>query len=193
MIHGSHLRPRTRGEGAHSLEIGLKVDEASSPPDTGKPQLRQLARSDDMLRGPWAIIRYMSEGFRRGDIVCMRDADGRPRFLHNAAGVIPAGSILLTGTPGGTAIREPDLLAKAELFLRGGFSIPGARRVFVEELESDIGTSLYLQPGDRVEGWVESLGRQRWPVVADTAREPYGVMATGACDPGTMPHPVAEE
>ena len=121
----------------------------------------------------------------------MRDADGHPRFLHTAAGIIPAGSILLTGTPGGTAIREPGLLRKAEIFLRGGLSLAGARRVFIEDAERDIADSDYLQAGERVDSWVEFLGRQRWQVVVARDREPYGISSTAACGPGISIRPVS--
>jgi hypothetical protein len=135
----------------------------------------------------------MSETLARGKIICMRDAYGNPRYLHDADGVIPAGSLILTGTPGGTAIRKPGLLHKAELFLRGGFSLEAARQIFVEDAEHDIGATAYLEGGDRVESWVEYLGRQRWSVVADAEREPYGISGAGACEPGSRPHPVSDK
>ena len=197
MVHGRHLRPRTRDEGEHSLEIGAVVSQlrpADEPPDGEMPfgEERQLSTTDAMLRGPWAIARHLSEMFRRGDIICMRDANGHPRFLHTADGVIPAGSIILTGTPGGTAIREPRLVEKAGLFVRGGLSVQGARKAFIEELEQNIAGSPYLEVGDKVESWVESLGRQRWSVQADAERRPYGVDTSGACEPDTRPQPLPQ-
>jgi len=189
MVHGSQLRPRTMNEGDHSLRIGLEVYEAVASP--GNVQSRQLAGTDAMLRGPWAIVRYMSETLAKGKIICMRDAYGNPRYLHDADGVIPAGSLILTGTPGGTAIRKPGLLHKAELFLRGGFSLEGARQLFVENAEQDIGATAYLEGGDRVESWVEHLGRQRWSVEVDAERELYGIGSSGACEPSSRPHPVS--
>ena len=191
MVHGRQLRPRTMNEGDHNLGLGLEVYEATASP--GNVQSRQLASTDAMLRGPWAIVRYMSETLAKGNIICMRDAYGNPRYLHDANGVIPAGSLILTGTPGGTAIRKPGLLHKAELFLRGGFSLEGAREIFVEDAEQDIGATAYLESGDRVESWVEYLGRQRWSVVADAEREPYGIDSAGACEPGSRPHPVSNK
>ena len=110
MVHGRHLRPRTRSEGDHVLRLGLEVHEAA--PISVLTRGRQSAGTDEMLRGPWAIVQHMSRTLRRGTIVCMRDASGEPRFVHNAKGVIPAGSIILTGTPGGTAIREPSAAAQ---------------------------------------------------------------------------------
>ena len=176
-------------EGEHSLRIGLEVDEAADSP--GNESTRQLSSTDAMLRGPWGIVRYLSQMLERGEIVCMRDAYGNPRYLHDARGVIPAGSVILTGTPGGTAIREPGLWYSAGLFFRGGLSVDGARRIFVEDSEHDVGTTAYLEGGDRVESWIEHLGRQRWSVVADAEREAYGIGSTGACEPGSRPHPVS--
>ena len=177
-------------EGEHSLRIGLEVYEALASP--GNQQSRQLAVTDAMLRGPWSIVRHMSQMLARENIICMRDAYGNPRYLHDADGVIPAGSLILTGTPGGTAIREPGLWYKAELFLRGGFSLDAARQIFVEDAEHDIGTTAYLEGGDRVESWIEHLGRQRWSVVADAERKAYGTNSTGACEPGSRPHPLSD-
>jgi 2-keto-4-pentenoate hydratase/2-oxohepta-3-ene-1,7-dioic acid hydratase in catechol pathway len=191
MVRGSQLRPRTMNEGDHSLRIGLEVYEAAASP--GNEQSRQLADTDAMLRGPWGIVRYMSETLARGNIICMRDAYGNPRYLHDADGIIPAGSLILTGTPGGTAIREPGLFYKVGLFLRSGFSLEAARQIFVEDAEHDIGTTAYLEGGDRVESWIEHLGRQRWSVVADAEREPYGVGSTGTCESGSRPHPVSDQ
>jgi 2-keto-4-pentenoate hydratase/2-oxohepta-3-ene-1,7-dioic acid hydratase in catechol pathway len=192
MVHGRHLRPRARDEGEHSLEIGAVVLQVQPSEETPVGELpfgeeRQLSTTDAMLRGPWAIVRYLSDTFRRGEVVCMRDASGQPRFVHNAGGVIPAGSIILTGTPGGTAIREPRLLEKAESFVFGGFTVQGARKAFIEDVEENIAESAYLEAGDRVESWVESLGQQRWSVVADPDPRPYGVEASGACESGSQP------
>jgi 2-keto-4-pentenoate hydratase/2-oxohepta-3-ene-1,7-dioic acid hydratase in catechol pathway len=197
MVHGRHLRPRTRNEGEDSLEIGAAVSQLrpADEPSVGEMPFgeeRQLSTTDAMLRGPWAIVRLLSEMFRRGDIVCMRDANGHPRFIHDGDGVIPAGSIILTGTPGGTAIREPRLVEKAGLFVRGGLSVQGARKAFIEDLEQDIAGSPYLEIGDKVESWVESLGRQRWSVEADAERRPHGVDTNGACEPGTRPQPIPQ-
>lgn len=190
MVHGRQLRPRTMGEGKHRLQIGLEVHESSAGP--GRVQSRQLSDTGAMLRGPWAIVRHMSKLLARGEVICMRDAFGNPRYLHNAEGVIPAGSLILTGTPGGTAIRKPDLWYKAKLFMRGGFSLEGARQIFAEDAERNVSTSAYLEEGDRVESWVEQLGRQRWPVVVDKEAEPYAAAGgSGACEPGSRPHAVS--
>ena len=191
IVHGRQLQPRTVNEGEHNLQIGLEVYERVASP--GYSENRQLADTSAMLHGPWGIVRYISEMLEQGEVVCMRDAFGKPRYLHNADDVIPAGSLILTGTPGGTAIREPGLMYKAELFLRGGFSLDGARQVFVEDSEEQIDEAAYLQDGDRVGGWIEHLGRQRWSVAVDVDGEPYGELDTGACEPGSQPQSVLSQ
>ncbi len=191
MVHGTHLRPRTASEGERSLRLRLGIREIMpcNGCDTPKYQTR-IAQSDttgSMLNGPWRIVQHLSARYRQGSVVCMRDADGRPRFIHDADGIIPAGSIILTGTPGGTAIREPGVFGKVALFVRGGLSVDGARREFVKRSERRIGDSGYLEPGDRVETWIEQLGRQRWTVVKSERREPYGIVADGRCPADAAP------
>ena len=93
----------------------------------------------------------------------------------------------MTGTPGGTAITAPGLLDSLALFVTGGFSVEGAKREFVAESEENVDQSSYLEAGDVVESWIEELGRQRWTVVEDASREPYGVDASGACPADAFP------
>jgi 2-keto-4-pentenoate hydratase/2-oxohepta-3-ene-1,7-dioic acid hydratase in catechol pathway len=188
MIHGRHLQPRSMDAGQHTLQLGLTVFDKKRGTETFTAQTRQLSATDAMLHGPWAIIQLMSETLLGNDIICMRDADGRPRFVHDARGIIPAGSIILTGTPGGTAIQEPGLFEKLELFVRGGFSTQGAREIFIVNAEQHIDESKYLQTGDRVESWVQYLGRQRWPVLTGDVGRTYGIPGDdGHCPPGSHP------
>ena len=111
----------------------------------------------------------------------MRDAGGVPRYLHDARGVVPAGSIVLTGTPGGTAVQAPGLLERARLFVLGGFSVDGARARFVEENRSAAPRRGYLEPGERVDTRVVGLGRQRWEVVEGLPATVFGKDVSGAC------------
>ncbi len=187
MVHGKYLRPLVGDEGERRLQLMLRVNEARLGKEATTSTIRQRATTDAMLRNPWEILMEISASFQSGQITCMQDAEGRPRFLHDADGIIPAGSIILTGTPGGTAIQRPGLLERMGLFLRGGFSIEGAKKTFVRELEHNVANSAYLKPGDQVEGSVQYLGRQRWPVVSNSRREPYGVNTTGACSPADRP------
>jgi 2-keto-4-pentenoate hydratase/2-oxohepta-3-ene-1,7-dioic acid hydratase in catechol pathway len=181
MIHGRHLQPLAPGEGHERLELELLVRE----PDRGQlavlSQRLQYSATDRMILGPWKIVQTLAARYREGMRSCMRDAGGEPRYTHTREGIIPAGSIILTGTPGGTAIQEPGPLDKLDLFLRGGLSISGARQLMVRDSESHIEESHYLQPGNQVETAITLLGRQRWGVVADAEPLHYGIDAPGDC------------
>ena len=123
----------------------------------------------------------------------MRDASGAPRYTHTPTGIIPAGSIILTGTPGGTAIQAPGPLEKVDLFLRGGFSIAGARQLMIADSEDHLQDSRYLEPGDQVETTITRLGQQRWAVTADKALSPYGIDASADCSTDVnIPLPATE-
>jgi len=186
LVHGRHLQPLAPGEGRDRLELGLLVREPPSQSRAGRSRRLQDSATDRMILGPWRIVQTLAARYRQGIRTCMRDAGGESRHTHTPEGILPAGSLILTGTPGGTAIREPDLLDKIDLFLRGGLSIPGARRQLIEDSESALQDSRYLEPGDRVETWISGLGRQRWGVVAAAEPQRYGIDAPGDCriDPG---------
>jgi 2-keto-4-pentenoate hydratase/2-oxohepta-3-ene-1,7-dioic acid hydratase in catechol pathway len=186
MIHGRYLQPLAPNEGRDRLELGLLVREPPTVKQPSRSRRLQAATTDRMILGPREIVQMLAARYRQGIRTCMRDAGGTPRYTHTPAGTIPAGSIILTGTPGGTAIREPGPLEKLDLFLRGGLSIPGARQQLIVDSESRLQDSRYLEPGDRVETWISGLGRQRWSVVANAEAERYGTDAPGDChiDPG---------
>ena len=182
MIHGRYLQPRTAAEGNEILDLTLTVEEAAQG---GRPaRTRRLQSSDTgrMILGPWQIIRLLVSRHQQGLRTCMRDADGVPRYTQTAAGIIPAGSLVLTGTPGGTAIQAPGLLGKLDLFVRGGFSPGGARQQMIEDSEEHIQDGRYLEPGDQVETAITSLGQQQWRISRETTLPPYGIDAPGDCN-----------
>ncbi len=181
MIHGRHLQPLAPGEGRDRLELELLVQEPAMGEQATRTRRRQDSSTDRMILGPWQIVETLAARYRQGIRTCMRDAGGEPRYTHTAAGTIPAGSIILTGTPGGTAIREPDTLEKLALFLRGGLSMPGARHQLIEDSESRLEDSRYLEPGDLVETAITLLGRQRWRVQESTVLNRYGIDSPGDC------------
>lgn len=143
--------------------------------------------AESMIFGPWGIVGIISERYRSGQVVCMRDAHCVPRFIHNARGIIPAGSVILAGTPAGTAIKEPGILEKAFLFVTGGSSVAGAKRRFAAESEKRVAQSSYIEAGDVVEARIDALGRQRWAVVEDASRAAYGVDVLGECPDDARP------
>jgi len=176
LVHGRFLAPRTAREGERALGIELRVskEDASS-------SLRQGDTTASMIRGPWEIVSILSARFRRGEVICMRDAKGQPRYLHDERGIVPAGSLVITGTPGGTAVKAPDLAEKLWLFAKSGFSEDAARRALVARVHGEAGALGYLEPGDRVDVWIERLGRQRWRVQDAPPEAVYGVAASADC------------
>jgi 2-keto-4-pentenoate hydratase/2-oxohepta-3-ene-1,7-dioic acid hydratase in catechol pathway len=185
MIHGRHLQPKAPGEGHQDLELGLIVQEPAQGEQLTRIRQLQSSSTDRMIQGPWHIVQLLAARYQQGLRTCMRDASRVARYTHNPAGIIPAGSVILTGTPGGTAIREPGALEKLGLFLRGGFSIPGARQRMISDSESHIEDSRYLEPGDLVETAITALGQQRWTVIKGTSLIPYGIDASGDCNTDT--------
>jgi len=181
MVHGQHLQPQAPGEGSDNLEIGLVVQEPARGKQAARTRQLQSSSTDRMILGPWQIIRLLATRYQQGIRTCMRDASGAPRYTHTPTGIIPAGSVILTGTPGGTAIQAPGLLEKVDLFLRGGFSIAGARQLLIMDSEDHLQDSRYLEPGDQVETTITRLGQQRWTVTADTALSRYGIDASADC------------
>jgi 2-keto-4-pentenoate hydratase/2-oxohepta-3-ene-1,7-dioic acid hydratase in catechol pathway len=193
MIHGRHLQPAAPGEGQQVLELGLVVQEPARGEQVTRIRQLQSSSTDRMILGPWQIIRLLATRYQQGLRTCMRDASGAPRYTHTPAGIIPAGSVILTGTPGGTAIQAPGLLEKIDLFLRGGFSIAGARQQMIRDSESHIEDSRYLEPGDHVETSITLLGQQRWTVTAGNALTPYGIVASADCSTDINIQPPATE
>jgi 2-keto-4-pentenoate hydratase/2-oxohepta-3-ene-1,7-dioic acid hydratase in catechol pathway len=176
LVHGRFLAPRTAREGKRALRLQLSVSKADAA-----SSLRQSDTTASMIRGPWEIVSILSARFRRGEVICMRDAKGTPRYLHDERGIVPAGSLVITGTPGGTAVKAPDLAEKLWLFAKSGFSEDAARRAFVERVHQEAGALGYLEPGDRVDVWIERLGRQRWRVQDVPPKAVYGVAVSADC------------
>ncbi|HAJ92919.1 MAG TPA: hypothetical protein DCO71_09960 [Gammaproteobacteria bacterium] len=181
LIHGQQLQPQAPGEGSDNLKIGLVVQQPAQGKQAARTRQLQSSSTDRMIFGPWQIIRLLATRYQQGIRTCMRDASGAPRYTHTPAGIIPAGSVILTGTPGGTAIQAPGLLEKVELFLRGGFSVAGARQLMITDSEDHLQDSRYLEPGDQVETTITRLGQQRWTVAKTPALTRYGMNTSSDC------------
>ena len=161
VIHGRQLDPATESGGETPLRLSLSVKEGGSAEKTSG---RQNSNTVRMIRGPLEILGMLGEiaavsrrsdwnGVERG-IVAERDG----RML------LPAGSIVLTGTPVGTAIEAPTAWDNARLIVRGHFSLSRARRLFAEHCVRNRDAMGYLAPGDVVEASIQYLGTQRWQV-----------------------------
>jgi 2-keto-4-pentenoate hydratase/2-oxohepta-3-ene-1,7-dioic acid hydratase in catechol pathway len=177
LIAGRHLVPATKEGGTADLALALQTREAG-----GTEWLpRQYAQSSTMEMGPIAILQSlgrMAQQCKADPSACtMHDATGRPRSLIRGT-TLPAGSLVLTGTPSGTAIKEPGLPAQLGYLLRGGLSRERATALFLADQMRDHDALGYLEPGDEVDQVIERLGRQHWRVATDA---PAGAAAQQAC------------
>jgi 2-keto-4-pentenoate hydratase/2-oxohepta-3-ene-1,7-dioic acid hydratase in catechol pathway len=161
MVHGRYLKLKTVSGGDVAVRLSLLVDEHE--PFPGGPW-RQDASSVSMIRGPLEIIRMAAEIYRQSS---RPDINGVMRHIareENGSVVIPAGSMFLTGTPGGTAIEAPSKMDMIRLLLLGNFSLEKAKTVFARHCLKNRKEMGFLHAGDRVETRIQYLGRQIWEV-----------------------------
>jgi len=162
MIRGSNLPVQTSSGGSVDLALSLAVDE----PATHRVAMgRQSSRSSLMIRGPREILEMIAR--IRNESVRL-DADGNSRHIARFDGArvtLPAGSIVLTGTPEGTAIEAPTTFDQIRLFARSNLTLTDARRRFLEHCIENRLEMGFLQPGDVVTASIDQLGTQRWQVV----------------------------
>jgi 2-keto-4-pentenoate hydratase/2-oxohepta-3-ene-1,7-dioic acid hydratase in catechol pathway len=141
----------------------LTVMEATAREGHDRHTLRQDARLEDLTVGPRGLLELLS---RRRSLT-MPGLDGRPWPVSAARGsrrILPAGSLLLTGTPGGTAIRAPSRADKVTLVLRSLRHLRWPSETYRRHLEQHRHAFGFLAPGDRVSGWITGLGKQEWQV-----------------------------
>ena len=159
MIHGRNLMPKTGRYGKRDLAIGLRVFE-SIPSNGGS--WRQEAKSSEMIRSPLAILKMLPDIYKTS---YRSNKEGKLYSVlleRDDKLIIPRGSIVLTGTPEGTAIEAPGLFDKLRLLIRAGFSLKKVRLLFTEHSISYKKEMGYLSPGDRVDANIQYLGTQRW-------------------------------
>lgn len=166
LVPGRRLWPETSSSGGEELVLQLEVVHG------GARVRRQRDKAKEMILGLREILAELGTRneatARPGKVVAMEDADGVRRRIVPAK-VLPAGSIVLTGTPAGTAIKAPGLLEKIKLFIDGGFSQDGAAREYVKDQVATAKTVGYLQVGDTVDQAITGLGRQVWKVIKSEA------------------------
>jgi 2-keto-4-pentenoate hydratase/2-oxohepta-3-ene-1,7-dioic acid hydratase in catechol pathway len=141
----------------------LTVTETSAHADHHAHTLRQNARLEELSLG----LRELLEILSRRRSLTMPDLDGRRWPISVARGgcrVLPAGSLLLTGTPGGTAIRAPSRADQVRLVLRSVRHLRWPSEDYRRHLVDHRHAFGFLSPGDRVTGWITGLGRQEWDV-----------------------------
>ena len=169
MVHGRNLMPKTGRYGKRDLAIRLRVFE-STPSNGGS--WRQEAKSSEMIRSPLAIMKMLPHIYKtsyrpnkEGELYSvLLEREGKL--------IIPRGSIVLTGTPEGTAIEAPGLFDKLRLLIRAGFSLKKVRLLFTEHSISYKKEMGYLSPGDRVDANIQYLGTQRWLFISNDLSQP---------------------
>lgn len=164
LVRGRELFDALEACGAKGLGIRLAVD-----PGSGfRP--RQESDTARMILDPVALIARLAAEVERGgartEMPIVRDGQARhyPLALEGPPPVLPAGSIVLTGTPDGVAIQAPDTLGvlwRGLLHLRSPFE-----QFRVEELAraASGAENGYLRAGDRVRASIDGLGTQMFRV-----------------------------
>ena len=125
--------------------------------------LRQDARLEDLTLG----LRELLAVVARKRSLTMPGLDGRRWPIsveRDGRRIIPAGSLLLTGTPGGTAIRAPSFRDRVSLILRSARYLRWPSDDYRRHLVHHRHAFGFLSPGDRVSCWITGLGRQEWQV-----------------------------
>jgi 2-keto-4-pentenoate hydratase/2-oxohepta-3-ene-1,7-dioic acid hydratase in catechol pathway len=159
IVPGTHF---TRDDPA-SRRMVLTVTEATARAGHHTHTLRQDAALDELTLGLRGLLDLLSS--QRS--LTMPGLDGRRWPVTAARGdrrILPAGSLLLTGTPGGTAIRAPSTSDKLALVLRSVRHLRRPSESYRRHLEEHRHAFGFLAPGDRVSGWITGLGRQEWEV-----------------------------
>ncbi len=160
LVHGRHLKALTKNDDDMTLRLWLRIEESIDQ----MPMFRQNSNTSRMIRGPREILAMLPDIHA---VSSRTDSSGKVWDIakkDNTGISLPFGSILLSGTPHGTAIEAPDGFDRLRLITRGRFSSSLARDVFVGHLVRYRKEMGYLSEGDIVETGVEVLGVQRWVV-----------------------------
>lgn len=165
LVRGSELFAALEACGDGGLGLTLAVDEGEGF------RVRQSSTTARMILDPLELLeRIAREVERRGLRTSMPIVrNGTPRHypiaVDESAPRLPAGSLILTGTPEGVAIQAPSSTAvvlRGLLHLRGPFA-----QFLAEERERAAagGPGGYLDPGDRVRAGIDGLGTQSIRIV----------------------------
>ena len=164
MVRGTELFAALESCGADGLALELWVDEGEGP------VARQSSSTALMILDPRALIARIGEQIRDTGIRTPMPTTGNggerfyPLAVDADAPRIPAGSVLLTGTPGGVALKAPSI---AGVTLRGIANLRSPLTQFIAEETARIeqGGS-YLKAGDQVVARIDGLGTQRFAIGA---------------------------
>lgn len=127
-------------------------------------EVKQRANTREMQHGLDEILALI-EAKR---MTIWEDAAGAKAPLLKTT-ALRAGDLLVTGTPGGTAIVAPRLLKKLGLAFRGLFGLQNPKWVFATD---EYCSGKYLRAGDRLHSTIDGLGSQQNLVTENEALEP---------------------
>lgn len=170
VVRGLELFAAIEKCGEDSLGIRLEVDQGDGF------VVRQSSSTARMILGPYELLErihaeVVSNGLRTSMSV---ERDGETRYYPLAVDSedprLPAGSVVVTGTPDGVALQAPSVLP---LVLRGLASARGPIEQFrVEQLERARAAlpGGYLKRGDRVRASIDGLGTQLFRVGGENTK-----------------------
>jgi len=167
MVRGTELFDALERCGGGGLGIRLSVDEGSGF------ETRQDATTDQMIVRPLDLLEKIAsqietnglrtampaertEGVRYYPFAVSQPDTGRP--------ILPAGTVIVTGTPGGIAMDTPDVVP---LLFRGLLRLRGPSEQFrIEQLARVAGDEPggFLAAGDRVRASIDGLGSQEFSI-----------------------------
>jgi 2,4-diketo-3-deoxy-L-fuconate hydrolase len=148
-----------------SLELRLYVNAG----------LRQRAAASEMI---WDFDRIVAETWARRNVHW--EHRGRQVSLLGESEVVPARTLILSGTPHGTVfagIRARHMIAGLARWLAGGWTEPIPKRVIDAYIKDARAAGAYLQPGDEVVIHADRLGVIRNRVTLPTPSMFHAVSA----------------
>jgi 2-keto-4-pentenoate hydratase/2-oxohepta-3-ene-1,7-dioic acid hydratase in catechol pathway len=160
LVRGRELFAAVAACGGHGLPIRLEVDAGEGF------ELRQDANTELLQLDPVALLARLAAQVRasglRSEMPIVRGGQTRhyPLAVGESAPRLPAGSVVLTGTPSGVALAKPHpvrLTLRGALHLRGPFEQFRQEELARAALHEPGG---YLTPGDRVRAQIAGLGTQ---------------------------------
>lgn len=166
LVHGPALGSALFECGAEGMVMRLEVDEGEGF------TIRQDDSTELMLEEPLALLQHVArEVDAHGlDSPMPVDRNGETRLYPLAVNAeaprLPAGSVILTGTPEGVALDTPDPLG---LVMRGALRLRGPFEQFRQEQRARVTSGEpggFLTVGDRVRASIDGLGGQTLRVAA---------------------------
>ncbi len=162
MVRGTELFAALERCGGDGLGLRLEVDEGRGF------EVRQDASTAAMILDPHALLVRLADEVATSGARTAMSVEREGELRHYPLAIagrdgslrLPAGSIVVTGTPGGIALRAPSPLG---VIGRGLVNLHGPFEQFrQEQLERAAAREPggYLEPGDRVRAQIDGLGTQ---------------------------------